>query len=176
MRSKKIKKTTRKKREPRPLGAVAHYFDKINVAVIKLKSSLKIGDFIKFQTKEGSFTQIVESMQVNHKYIRGARKGSEIGLKTLQKVKEGNLVFKAEAPKPIVIEEKIEYQPLFSMEPERSKPKPSSSFSHPLIKDKSSKPLQKMVPDKPVRPYSEPQRAQPQKKPSGYSEVKFLKF
>ena len=181
----KRKKVARRVRGPKMLGQVTHYFSKIEVAVIKLNSSLKVGDYIKFQTKEGEFVQIVESMQVNHKDIMGARKGSEIGLKTIQPVKEGNKVFKAEAPKPLIIEEKIEYTPLFSMKPSSyakasedrpSRPSsppiprktiPQKGFSHPLIKDRTSRP---------ARPHSESQPPQSQKKPSGYKEVKFLKF
>jgi len=176
----KKKKIVRKKKGPQSLGAVTHYFKKINVAVIKLKASLKVGNYIRFKTSNGEFTQIVDSMQVNHKNIMGARKGSEIGLKVLHEVKEGDAVFIGEEPKPIVIEEKIEYTPLFSLKPsnpEPPKPKPShhifqppprrekpKGFSHPLIKDKSAGPAE-------PHPHREPQR-----KPSKYRDVKFLKF
>ena len=106
--------------EKKQIGKITHYFDKINVAVIKLTSSLKVGDYIEFRKDDYSFRQLVESMQVNHKNIQGARVGSEIGLKVLEKVDENFKVFKAEQPtlvleppKPKVDVNAFAYKPIF---------------------------------------------------------------
>ncbi|MCX6790776.1 MAG: hypothetical protein NTV62_01105 [Candidatus Gribaldobacteria bacterium] len=49
------------------LGLVTHYFDKICVAVIKLKQPIKIGDTIRIIGGEKTdFKQTVKSMEVNH--------------------------------------------------------------------------------------------------------------
>ena len=82
--------------EEKPIGEVVHYFDKIQVAVIKVNSSLKVGDQIRIVGgQETDFTQDVESMQVEHKSIKRAKKGDEVGLKVTEKVREGYKVFKA---------------------------------------------------------------------------------
>src|SRR3989339_1625908 len=94
---KKIRKTVKPKKN-NLLGEVTHYFDKINVAVVKLVAPLKVGDYVEFKHGDESFHQIVESIQVDHKNIQGARAGSEIGLKVVQKIKEGWTMLKAEQP------------------------------------------------------------------------------
>lgn len=78
------------------IGKVTHYFDKINVAVIKLsKGDLKINDSITFETKSGdTHTQKISSMQIEHADIDIARAGDEFGLKTDFNVKAGTLVLK----------------------------------------------------------------------------------
>lgn len=113
-------KTKKILKKDKSLGQVTHYFDKINVAVVKLTSTLKVGDYIEFRKDDVAFTQLVESMQVNHKNIQGARIGSEIGLKVLEKVDDGFKVYKAEQPtlvleppKPVVDQKAFSYKPIF---------------------------------------------------------------
>lgn len=88
-----LEKTKRTKKE-RLVGEVTHYFSKIGVAVVKLKEKLKIGDKIKIMGGEREFEQEVKSMQIEHKDIKEAGKGKEIGLKVDQKVKEGDKVYR----------------------------------------------------------------------------------
>jgi len=77
------------------IGAITHYFDKINVAIIKIKKgSLAIGDAIKIAGHGNEFTQEVSSMQIEHEPIKTAKKGDEIGMKVDQPVKEGDIVYK----------------------------------------------------------------------------------
>ena len=95
----KLKKSAKIKAPARlrikELGEVTHYFDRISVAVLKVKGPLKIGDSIRFASRQGDFVQMVISMQVNRKDILKAHKGSEIGLKTLRPVSVGDKVFMA---------------------------------------------------------------------------------
>ena len=72
------------------VGKVTHFFDKICVAVIELTAPLKVGDRIKFD----DFEQTVDSMQIEHKQVRSAKKGQSIGLKTIQPVKKNSQVVK----------------------------------------------------------------------------------
>jgi len=81
-------------KEAKPIGEVTHFFSKISVAVIKLKSVLKVGDKIKIEGHGKSFEQTVESMQVEHENIETAKKGQEVGMKVAEPVKEGDLVYK----------------------------------------------------------------------------------
>ena len=74
---------------------VEHYFDKIKVAVIKLSATLKVGDTIRISGGESTdFTQIVDSMQVEHENINKAKKGDEVGMKVKEKVRDSYKVFK----------------------------------------------------------------------------------
>jgi len=83
-----------KKKEGKLVGKITHYFSKIGVAVVKLSNSLKIGDEIRIVGGEADFTQKVSSMEIEHKKIKRAKKGSSIGLKVKQKVREGYKVYK----------------------------------------------------------------------------------
>lgn len=78
------------------VGTVTHFYDKIGVAVIKLKKGdLKVGDKIKLSAKDGSeYTQEVGSMQIEHANIDIAKAGDEFGLKTDRVVKTNSEVIK----------------------------------------------------------------------------------
>ncbi len=78
------------------IGTVVHYYDKLQVAVVKLTlHDLKIGDTVKLTGKNGEeFTQVVRSMQIEHAEIDIAKAGDEFGLKTEKKVKDKSEVIK----------------------------------------------------------------------------------
>lgn len=78
------------------VAKVIHYFDKLNVAIVKLtKNDLKIGDSIMLTAKDGNkFNQVIKSMQIKHANIDITKTGDEFGLKTDVKVKIGSDVFK----------------------------------------------------------------------------------
>jgi hypothetical protein len=75
------------------IGEVTHFFGKINVAVIKLTESLKVGDNVHFLGRNTDFEQEVASMQVEHEAITSADKDSEVAIKTIQRVRRGDSVF-----------------------------------------------------------------------------------
>ena len=75
------------------IGRIAHYFDKIGVAVIELEKPLKVGDTIHVKGATSDFTQKVNSMQVEHKDIDKAKKGDSVGLKVSEKVRPNDKVF-----------------------------------------------------------------------------------
>jgi putative protease len=75
------------------IGEVTHFFGKINVAVINLTESLKVGDNIHFLGRNTDFEQEVASMQVEHESITDAEAGSEVAIKTIQRVRRGDSVF-----------------------------------------------------------------------------------
>lgn len=78
------------------IGQVIHYFDKINVAIVKLgKGDLKIGDSVKLTDKNGDeFVQKVDSMQIEHASIDIAKAGDEFGLKVEKEIKPKSKVLK----------------------------------------------------------------------------------
>ena len=80
--------------EPKPIGVVSNYFDHVSVAAIKLAAPLKVGDTTRFAGGETEFEQKVESMQIQHKQVKTAKKGDEIGIKVTGKVRKDYKVFK----------------------------------------------------------------------------------
>jgi putative protease len=80
--------------EGKLIGKITHYFGKIGVGVIELHANLKVGDKIRVVGGEADFEQEVDSMEVDHKKIKTAKKGDDVGLKIAGKVREGYKVYK----------------------------------------------------------------------------------
>lgn len=89
---KKKPKTATKVRCQQFIGAITHYYDKIKVGVIKLTGALSVGDCIEYQTDEGPYSQIVESMEINREPAFKARSGKEVGLKLRKIPRTGTFV------------------------------------------------------------------------------------
>jgi len=88
-------KNNQSSQEGKLIGKVAHYFSKIEVAVIELSAGLSVGDTIRIVGGEDTdFTQTVNSMEVEHEKIEKAKKGDGVGLKVKEKVREGYKVYK----------------------------------------------------------------------------------
>jgi len=87
-----------KKPKDKLIGEVTHYFDKIGVAALKLKSALKVGDTIVFRNKAGEdlFEEEVKSIQIEHESVTKAKKGDEVGIKVAQKAHDGNEAYLVE--------------------------------------------------------------------------------
>jgi len=80
--------------EGKLIGKISHYFSKIGVAVIELTDSLKIGDTIRIVGGTTDFEQTVDSMEVDHQKVEKAKAGDAVGLKVIQKVREGYKIYK----------------------------------------------------------------------------------
>ncbi|MCS7093660.1 MAG: translation elongation factor-like protein [Candidatus Aenigmarchaeota archaeon] len=76
------------------VGEISHYYPKISVAVLKLENSLRKGDKISIEGYTTNFSQVVESMQIEHKNVEEAKKGDSIGLKVVDRVRVGDKVYK----------------------------------------------------------------------------------
>lgn len=76
------------------VGEITHYYDKINVAVVELTGTLKVGDMIKVVGHGNEFTQTVSSMQIEHEQLDEAHKDQEIGMRMDKEVKEGDKIYK----------------------------------------------------------------------------------
>jgi len=101
--SKKIKSVKKKSRpvkivpaklKEREVGIVTHYFGKIQVGIIKVKTTLKVGDKIHIKGAHDDFSQSIQSMQYEHESISTAKKGLEIGIKVIKPVHENDRVYK----------------------------------------------------------------------------------
>jgi len=80
---------------PGPLvGQVTHYFNKIQVCVVKVtRSPLKVGDRVRVMGKAGEFKQKVLSLQVESRDVSVAKKGQLVGLKVDRPPKIGGAVY-----------------------------------------------------------------------------------
>lgn len=79
--------------EEKEVGKVTHYYTKIGVAVIELIDTLKAGQTIHIKGATTDFTQIVDSMQIEHETVPEAKKGQSIGMKVKDHVREHDQVF-----------------------------------------------------------------------------------
>lgn len=78
------------------IGKLTHYFAKIGVAVVELVKSLNVGDTIRIKGATTDFKQLVDSMQIEHKPVKKAKKGEAVGLKVKGKVRGNETVYKVE--------------------------------------------------------------------------------
>ncbi len=89
-----LPKRTSEIREMKLCGICEGYFDKIDVAIIKVTSPIRKDDTIIFEKQDGLFEQKVTSMQINRKDVSLATTGSEIGIKVPMKPQVGGSVYK----------------------------------------------------------------------------------
>ncbi|MEA3492792.1 MAG: hypothetical protein U9R38_00205 [Candidatus Margulisiibacteriota bacterium] len=107
----KRKKTPKRKKSPKKkakakaqakeklIGNIEHFFSKISVAAIKLKSPLTVGDMIHIVGPHNDFIQRIDSIQIEHKGVQKAKKGQDIGFKVKNKVRVTDSVFLSAKPK-----------------------------------------------------------------------------
>ncbi len=80
--------------EKKLVGEVTHYFTNLGVAVIALKESLKEGEKILIEGATTSLEQEAKSMQIDRKPVSEAKAGQSIGLKVMDRVREGDKVYR----------------------------------------------------------------------------------
>lgn len=77
------------------VGKVTHFFDKINVAAIRVtEETIKVGDKIRIGEFGVSIEQRIDSMQMEHQEVAEAKVGDEVGIKVVSAVKSGEEVYK----------------------------------------------------------------------------------
>ncbi len=76
------------------VGRVSHYYGRIGVAVIEVLSTIKVGDTIRIKGGIRDVEQLVDSMEIEHQKVEVAKKGQSIGLQVIEKVREGDQVYK----------------------------------------------------------------------------------
>lgn len=72
------------------VGEVIHWYDKIGVAVVKLKKGLKVGDSVKVKHGDEEFEDSVSSMQLDHAPVQSGKSGDEVAIKLSQKARDGS--------------------------------------------------------------------------------------
>lgn len=78
------------------IGMVDHYYNQLQVAVVVLSDTLRVGDKIRVENdlEQKVLEQAVESMQVDYKPVEEAQAGQAVGLHVSEKVHAGNTVYK----------------------------------------------------------------------------------
>jgi len=74
------------------IGTISSYFSHVNVAAIKLSSTLKVGEKVHIKGHTTDFEQDVESIQIEKKSVKRAKKGDHIGIKVSEKVRPNDKV------------------------------------------------------------------------------------
>lgn len=80
--------------ELQEVGKVAHFFTRINVAVVELKAPISVGDKILIKGPTTDLEQTIESMEIEHEKVTRAEAGQSIGLKVKDRVRENDTVYK----------------------------------------------------------------------------------
>ncbi len=75
------------------VGKVTHYFDRIHVAVLRLKEPLQIGDEIRISGHSTELVQTVGSLQIDHKPVQQAGPGDDVALLVTGLVREHDKVY-----------------------------------------------------------------------------------
>ena len=77
------------------IGVVEHFFTNISVAAIKITDGeLKVGDTIHIVGAHTDFQQKVDRMEIDRNPIEIAKPGDAIGIKTEDRVREHDVVYK----------------------------------------------------------------------------------
>lgn len=87
---------SRKAKESEPIGTVTHFYSSLSVAIVKFSTAVDVGTNLRYKGATTDFTEVVRSMQYDHKDITRAKKGQEVGIKVKEKVREGDRVYLAE--------------------------------------------------------------------------------
>ena len=83
------------------IGKVIHYYNHLNVAVVRLVDSLKLGDKIHILGHVTDFIERVDSMEVNYHPVMWVRPGEEVAIKVKRPVHEHDMILR-------IIEEALE--------------------------------------------------------------------
>lgn len=77
------------------VGVVVKFFSKPSVAALEITSgSIKVGDLLHYKGHTTDFTETVNRIEVDNQPIEEARTGQLIGIKTQERVREKDKVFK----------------------------------------------------------------------------------
>lgn len=90
---KKISHKAAKPKQAKPIGKVTHYYAAIKVAIVKFSKDTKPGASVTFKGATTDFSQKISQIQYDHKPVKVAKKGKEVGVKVKDRVREGDKVF-----------------------------------------------------------------------------------
>ena len=79
------------------IGIVEHFFGHLNVAAVRLRKPLKVGETIHFKGHTTDFKQKISSMQVEHETVTEAPSGSAVGILVDDRVREHDILYRVES-------------------------------------------------------------------------------
>ena len=77
------------------IGEVTHYYGHLEVAAVKFNKTIDVGEKVHFKGATTDFEQALDSIQFDHKELKEAKKGKEVGVKVKDKVRAGDEVYEA---------------------------------------------------------------------------------
>jgi len=83
------------------IGRVIHYYNHINVAILRLEENLKLGDKIHVLGHSTDLTQRVTSMEVEHHTILWVKPGDDVAIKVVEPVHEHDIVYRVVEESPV---------------------------------------------------------------------------
>ena len=76
------------------IGRVTHYYNHLNVAVLKVDEALKLGDKIHILGHTTDFEQRIASMEVEHHQVVWVKPGDHIAIRVDEPVREHDVVYR----------------------------------------------------------------------------------
>ena len=76
------------------IGHISHFFNKLNVGIIELTTSLRVGEKVHIQGHTTDFVQTIASMQIEHAAVQEAKAGDSVGVVVSQHAREGDVVYR----------------------------------------------------------------------------------
>jgi putative protease len=76
------------------IGKVTHYYNHINVAVLALTDSLKLGDKIHIVGHSTDVIERVASMEIEHHPVEWVKPGDNVAIKVIEPVHEHDKVLR----------------------------------------------------------------------------------
>lgn len=77
------------------VGKVTHYFPQVQVAAVELSADeLRRGDTIRVLGATSNFTQVIDSMEINHTPVETVKPGDEVAIQVTERARVGDLVFR----------------------------------------------------------------------------------
>jgi hypothetical protein len=89
-------KTKRKAKALKAIGRVTHFYTNIGVAIVKFNKKVSVGGQLHYKGATTDFIETAKSMQYDHKEIKIAPKGKQIGIKVKKRVREGDEVYRVD--------------------------------------------------------------------------------
>ena len=79
----------------KPIGKVTHYFGHIGVMAIDLTAPLAVGEQLHIKGHTTDLVVAVGSMQIEHESVEKAGPGDSVGIKVGEKVRPGDMAYRA---------------------------------------------------------------------------------
>ncbi len=77
------------------IGTVTHYFSKAQVAGIDITDGeLHVGDTIHILGHTSDYTQVINSMQIEHTAVESVKVGDQIGIRVSEHAREHDKVYR----------------------------------------------------------------------------------